>query len=68
MIYSAEELYDYFWFCGAFKGKTHSVNVTSKVRKEVMTGPKQNKVMVNNGRVEIVHWKNLGGGVCQRGD
>ena len=65
MVQTAEELYDYFWYCGAFKGRVHTVNVSTKVRKEILTSPQQGKVTVNSGRVEVIQWKNLGGGVWQ---
>lgn len=64
MINSGSELLDFFWFCGLQKG-THAVNVSSKIRKEVMTGVKQNRAVVNSGRVVQIGWKNLGGGIWE---
>ena len=64
VINTGEELLDFFWYCGLQTG-THSVNVSTKVRKDVMTGDKQNKAVVNCGRVVQIGWKNLGGGIWQ---
>lgn len=64
MIESGEELLNYFWFCGMRRG-IHKVNVSSKVRKDVMTGNRQNKTATNGGRVVEIIWKNLGGGVWE---
>lgn len=64
MINSGAELLDFFWFCGLQKG-LHTVNVSTRVRKEVMTGDKQNKAVVNSGKVVQIGWKNLGGGIWQ---
>lgn len=63
-INTGAELLDFFWFCGVQKG-THAINVSSKVRKEVMTGDKQNNAVVNCGKVVQIDWKNLGGGIWQ---
>jgi hypothetical protein len=62
MVDSADELAQYFWFCGLRQG-VHSVNVPTKVRKEFLISNSQGKVTVNSGRVELVQWANLGGGV-----
>lgn len=64
MINTAESLADFFWFCGLREG-VHSVNVTTKVKKEIMTGRWQNKVACNQGCVVEIKWKNQGGGVWQ---
>ena len=64
MIIDAEDLKNFFWFCGLQHGP-HSVNVTTKVRKEFLLNNHSNTVVVNCGRVEEVKWKNMGGGVWQ---
>lgn len=64
MIESVEQLENWFWFSGARKGE-NCINVPTKVRKEFLLSNSRNKVTINNGRVEEVEWKNLGGGVWQ---
>jgi len=63
-IESGEDLLDFFWFCGLQKGE-HKVNVSTRVRKEVLLGDRQGRVTVNNGCVVDIAWKNLGGGIWQ---
>lgn len=64
MIQSAEDLKNYFWFCGLQKGE-HKMNVSTKTRKEFLLEDPRGMVTVNCGRVVEVQWKNLGGGVWQ---
>ncbi len=65
MINSAYELADYFWFCGALKGRKHSIMVSTKIRKDFLISSPQGLVTINNGRREVVEWKNIGGGVWE---
>ncbi|UZS00906.1 hypothetical protein [Pseudomonas phage vB_PsaM_M1] len=60
-----EEMEDYFWFCGAFRGRVHSINVSTKTRKQWLIDNPRNMVTVNCGQVLEIVWKNLGGGVWQ---
>ena len=62
---TTEEIKDYFWFCGAFKGRTHSMNVSTKTRKQFLIDNPSNRVTVDCGMVLDVQWKNLEGGVWQ---
>ena len=62
---TVEEIEDYFWFCGSFKGRPHSMNVSTKTRKLFLIDTPTNRVTVNCGMVLDVQWKNLGGGVWQ---
>lgn len=62
---TVEEIKDYFWFCGAFKGRKHSINVSTKTRKQFLIDNPRNMVTVNCGQVLEIEWKNLGGGVWQ---
>ena len=62
---TVDEIKDYFWFCGAFKGRSHSMNVSTKTRKQWLIDNPRNMVTVNQGMVLELLWKNLGGGVWQ---
>lgn len=62
---TVEEIGDYFWFCGAFRGRTHSLNVSTKTRRQWLIDNPRNMVTVNCGQVLEITWKNLGGGVWQ---
>ena len=62
---TVDEIKDYFWFCGAFKERSHSMNVSTKTRKQWLIDNPRNMVTVNQGMVLEVLWKNLGGGVWQ---
>lgn len=62
---TVEEIKDYFWFCGAFKERKHSMNVSTKTRKQFLIDNPRNMVTVNCGQVLEIEWKSLGGGVWQ---
>ena len=62
---TVDEIKDYFWFCGAFKGRSHSMNVSTKTRKLWLIDNPRYLVSVNQGMVLELAWKNLGGGVWQ---
>lgn len=59
-----QDFKDYFWYTGSVKGE-HTTTVTTKIRKEFMLTNPRNVVVLNNGRVELIIWKNLGGGVWE---
>lgn len=64
MISTIEELKNWFWFSGGRSGE-NCINVSTKLRKDFLLSNSRNSVTINNGRVEQIEWKNLGGGVWQ---
>lgn len=69
LIQTQEDLYNHFMFCSR-PGVTdyiknqllNGVNVTSKIRRDVMTNERQGKITIG-GTVKQIVFENLGGGV-----
>jgi hypothetical protein len=48
---TVEEIKDYFWFCGALRGRAHSLNVSTKTRKQWLIDNPRNMVTADCGQV-----------------
>ena len=69
LIKTQEELYEHFMFCSRSNASERikkqifeGVNVTSKIRRDVMTNNRQGKITIG-GIVKQIVFENLGGGV-----